>query len=113
MIKFLGTSDETTVCGCCGKRSLKRTVALDIDGTVVYYGSDCAAKAMSAQGKKVTKSDVDLHADVFAYAAKWSQVRDLKIVATGIWNKFGFPCSATETTIRISGVGEFNKEGQK
>ncbi len=41
----LGTSDEITTCECCGKAGLKLTVALDVDGEVVHYGTTCAARA--------------------------------------------------------------------
>ncbi|MEU3734505.1 hypothetical protein AB0E81_34680 [Streptomyces sp. NPDC033538] len=57
-----GIVDDFTECGCCGRRGLKRTVALmplDADGNedgtpedVVYYGTSCAATALGwAQGK--------------------------------------------------------------
>lgn len=49
--KLVGISDET-VCECCGKQNLKRTVVLeqlDADGgmvSVVKFGRDCAARAL-------------------------------------------------------------------
>ncbi|MGI5414145.1 hypothetical protein ACQEV9_46100 [Streptomyces chartreusis] len=54
--KIMGITDEFTECGCCGRRGLKRTVALmplDADGNedgtaedVAYYGTSCAAAAL-------------------------------------------------------------------
>lgn len=43
-VKLLGVSDENTACDCCGKTNLKLTVAIEMNGSVVYYGRDCAAK---------------------------------------------------------------------
>ena len=44
MARLMGTTDEITTCDCCGKSGLKLTVAIDIDGVIVHYGRDCAAK---------------------------------------------------------------------
>jgi hypothetical protein len=62
--KIKGIVDDVTECGCCGRRGLKRTVAmmpLDADGNedgtaedVVYYGTSCAADALSWTQGKVT-----------------------------------------------------------
>ncbi|MCX5336881.1 hypothetical protein [Streptomyces sp. NBC_00140] len=58
----MGVVDDFDTCDCCGRRGLKRTVALmpldaegNEDGTaedVVYYGTSCAAAALGwKQGK--------------------------------------------------------------
>ncbi|MEU6610313.1 hypothetical protein ABZ922_35595 [Streptomyces shenzhenensis] len=62
--KIKGIVDDHDTCGCCGRRGLKRTVAmmpLDADGNedgtaedVVYYGTSCAATALSWTQAKVT-----------------------------------------------------------
>ncbi|MFE6020763.1 hypothetical protein ACFQ6O_29825 [Streptomyces sp. NPDC056441] len=62
--KIKGIVDDFDECGCCGRRGLKRTVALmplDADGNedgtaedVVYYGTSCAATALSWTQGKVT-----------------------------------------------------------
>lgn len=45
--KFLGYTEEITVCGCCGKTNLKGTYAIEIDGTgLVFYGSSCVKKTL-------------------------------------------------------------------
>lgn len=54
--RYIGTTDERTECDRCGKVDLKSTViiaTLDADGNddaVVYYGSTCAARALSIKG---------------------------------------------------------------
>lgn len=54
-----GITNEHTFCECCGRDNLKKTVVLvDSDGCFVYYGSDCAAKALTftIYGKEVKVS---------------------------------------------------------
>ncbi len=46
-----GITDEVTTCDCCGKKSLKDTVALEVmegnnAGDIRFFGSHCAARAM-------------------------------------------------------------------
>lgn len=44
---FIGTTDEVTDCGCCGRGGLKGTTVLkDSDGEFHFYGSVCGAKAL-------------------------------------------------------------------
>lgn len=43
-MKVLGITDSVNVCDCCGKKDLARTVAIDLDGEVVYYGTSCATQ---------------------------------------------------------------------
>ena len=45
MTKVLSITDDTDTCECCGKTNLKRVVVLDIDGSIVRYGVNCAARA--------------------------------------------------------------------
>jgi hypothetical protein len=62
--RFLGTTDDVIDCERCGKQNLRATVvleALDADGNaedVVYFGSDCAARALRATGKRTTAATV-------------------------------------------------------
>jgi len=58
MVK-LGITDEVTTCECCGKSNLKRTVALDNGGGVVYYGTSCAARALGMKGKRYTARNAE------------------------------------------------------
>lgn len=55
--RYLGVTDESTECEKCGKTELRSTVMimpLDIDGNdegdPVYFGSSCAARALSVRG---------------------------------------------------------------
>jgi hypothetical protein len=54
-MKILGISDEVTTCDCCGKKGLLRTIALEtVDGDVVFYGCNCAGRAV--YGRKSAKN---------------------------------------------------------
>jgi len=44
MKKIIGFTDAITECECCGKKELKGTYCLEIDGEELYYGSTCAFK---------------------------------------------------------------------
>lgn len=41
---ILGTDDAVNTCDCCGKTNLKFTVAVDVDGETLHYGSTCATR---------------------------------------------------------------------
>ncbi|MFJ4748881.1 hypothetical protein [Streptomyces albogriseolus] len=68
-----GIVDDFTECDCCGRRRLKRTVALmplstegNEDGTVedvVYYGTSCAATALGWTRGKVAAAASAAQAD--------------------------------------------------
>lgn len=53
--RYLGITDERDACDCCGRTNLKRTVVLDIDGEVVYFGTTCAARALKVPAAEVRK----------------------------------------------------------
>jgi len=50
--RCLGLTDEVTACDCCGRTNLKSTVAISLDGESdpVYYGSQCAERALAGKG---------------------------------------------------------------
>ncbi len=56
-----GISDEVTTCECCGRTNLRRTVALSLDGESdpVYFGRDCAARALRGVGHRVAGKDIE------------------------------------------------------
>ena len=61
-----GTTDEVTVCDCCGKKNLNTTVVLEVAegnnaGELLHFGSHCATRAMGMR-----KS----HADLLVIRAK-------------------------------------------
>lgn len=52
--RVLGTDDSVNTCDHCGRINLKSTVAIDIDGAIVHYGSDCAARALQTTTRTFT-----------------------------------------------------------
>lgn len=46
---IIGSTDERTECECCGRTGLKRTIVIREttadESRVVYYGTECAARA--------------------------------------------------------------------
>lgn len=62
MYKILGTDDSTNVCDCCGKTGLKYTVAVEIGGRIMHYGSVCATRhtgKTSKEIKLIIKTDIE------------------------------------------------------
>jgi hypothetical protein len=100
-IKILGISDEVLTCGCCGKSNLKRTVALDIDGDVAYYGTDCAGMAlMGSKTAGNTRRGQGPRPDLRQEPVdKWTPEQ----VARAIWNKFGFLTEVKPGRIVVQG----------
>jgi hypothetical protein len=76
---FLGTTDEVDTCDCCGKQNLKVAVAIeDVEtGTVSYFGTTCAARALKLQVAEVkagARAADDAYAAVHAAAhAEWAR----------------------------------------
>lgn len=62
--KILGISDEQTECDCCGRKGLKRTVALEVwengENTfeVIRVGVDCAEILSSRNGKGMSAAKI-------------------------------------------------------
>jgi hypothetical protein len=51
-----GITDEVDTCECCGRKNLKRTVALaDEHGLVTFFGTECAAQALKLPAADVRK----------------------------------------------------------
>lgn len=91
-IEFVGITDERDTCDKCGKTHLKRVVVLKIDGEFAFYGTDCAAKAISKGGKKVKNSDLqndyDLIARTQANIAKFGIEGAFKVLVNrGYWSE--------------------------
>lgn len=75
--RYLGITDECVECQHCGKTQLRSTVVLailDVDGNieeVTYYGSTCAARALSlgrGGARKVLEAARAAHRDTLARA---------------------------------------------
>lgn len=43
-IKILGVTDEVTTCDWCGKTHLAKTIAVEVDGQVQYWGCECVKR---------------------------------------------------------------------
>lgn len=71
LVKILGINDDVTTCECCGRAGLKKTVVLDMDGSQVHYGTQCAAKTLRF-GAGATKSPVKIEAEAKLAAANSS-----------------------------------------
>lgn len=54
-LRIKGTSDEVLECQKCGKVELKRTVVLSDGESEVYYGSQCAARALGMRKTSVDR----------------------------------------------------------
>lgn len=109
MTKFLGTCDDVTTCDCCGKKNLKRTVALSIDdGEAVYYGVTCAARALKLDAK-VVRSETK-RADDERHQAKMRADRIAWETEHAPWfaflGKFG---KGTDTFSQIESLGGYEK----
>jgi hypothetical protein len=55
-MEIKGITDAVTVCDCCGKTNLKRTVIIDNDGQILHYGTSCAASYLKVPGRFTAKT---------------------------------------------------------
>lgn len=93
-MKLLGVTDERETCDCCGKRGLKRVVALEKkSGEVVYYGSNCAALALYGKKTPALAKRIDLEAQAIErererlHASKLARVATEKGIANYNYNR--------------------------
>lgn len=82
-VRYLGTTDEVETCDCCGKSNLKVTVALLFPQAdePVYFGTTCAAHALSRPAKeirKAAKSMDDAHSAAIAEDFRRKQDAEFK-----------------------------------
>lgn len=102
--KLLGISDEQTTCDCCGKSNLKCTVALEINGTVVRFGRDCAGRALLGSKSAKNTSIVEVRAKAVQFAKKhFGTVEDIKL-SDAIAGRFGFGNEIKNGTLKIFGM---------
>lgn len=103
-MKVLGITDEINVCECCGKTNLKRAVALETaSGEVVHYGVDCADRAINGKGTRSGAAYIRKQGEAMALARKWLAAgHEAKVVAKGLWNRYGFPVEARGQAIRFN-----------
>lgn len=106
--KILGITDERTACECCGKTGLKKTVALDKDGVVVYFGTDCAALALMGRKTAGNRKAVETKAAAIDLARRLvAKGHTLTDAGRGVWNRFGFLTEVRGNVLTIGGVGTF------
>lgn len=61
MARILGINDEQTVCDCCGKKNLKRTVIIDKgEGEIVRYGTTCASKVFHCHEQSIKEVGIGM-----------------------------------------------------
>ena len=118
-VKFLGCNDEQTSCDNCGRDNLKKTVVLDIDGEIVRYGTECAAKTIG-RGAKEVRAEAKKVQDEIDQAARAE--RDAKAQAESerwfAWlNSKSSAASVTEQIQEMGGYSEakraYNSEMEK
>lgn len=103
--KILGITDEVTVCGCCGKSNLKKTVALDFDGDVRYYGTDCAAKTLLGKKSSSNRKTVEDKAGWIALAQRWlDRGFTPEQVVKGLEMRCGYFIKCVDGVIFLGGV---------
>jgi hypothetical protein len=113
----LGLSDSVTDCECCGKRGLKRTVALENaeTGAIVYYGTDCAG--MAVHGKKASKNTArvvdSLGCQADTMGARWlSKGFGMREILYGISRRLGVDVYYAAGHFRIPATGMELREGR-
>ena len=106
MVKYLGITDENTKCDLCGKPNLKKTVVLDTENGIVYYGTDCAASAL--MGKRSPRNSKIVLGKALAvdYARKIIASHGVKIAQQAVWNKYGYSTQIRGDELEIWGHGD-------
>lgn len=104
---FLGITDEVTACDCCGRSNLKSTVAFDVAGEIVHYGSTCAArhtgrkvtvwvsekKAKEEDIRKQVRTAINNSPETKAYMARQNEGHALKVPPGKTFRDFMAPAS--------------------
>jgi hypothetical protein len=99
--KILGVDDSITSCDCCGKSNLKKTVALDAEGEIVYYGVNCAARALGFTDKTYSTRNASELVTRFNAREKLRQEKArLVAIADDYANKSGHAYVVTRRVIR-------------
>jgi transposase len=80
-IVMLGIEADKHKCDKCGKNELKKTIALDVDGEVLYYGTTCAAKALH-----IPNGAMKAHQEIMGWARSFK--KDHKISQKERFNAF-------------------------
>lgn len=105
-MKVLGITDTVTTCDCCGKKNLKRTVVLDTETGVLYYGTSCAAKAMTKSEFAAKKMNSSL-VDAYKYVTRINKVVATYGIAGGakLCGNIGFASEIKEGVLHVTIFG--------
>lgn len=93
-VDYIGITDESDVCECCGRRGLKRVVrlaVLDADGNredEVRYGVDCAARAIGRTSAAVRRDAEAAQARLESEAAIAAELRTAYAAALEAFRRF-------------------------
>jgi len=100
MAKILGINDEQTICDCCGKKNLKKTVIIEMDDKIVRYGTSCASKIF--RHKEATLKN---KANVMEYVRKLVSLNKYTLNQIGMacWNKYGYGFEIKNGKLFING----------
>ena len=85
---FHGYTNSITTCDCCGRDGLKVTVALwdAVEAQEVYFGTTCAARAMSIGVKEVKyRADAAELARIEAEAEARAEAHRIEMAAWCAW----------------------------
>ena len=85
---FHGYTNSVTTCDCCGRDGLKVTVALwdAVEAQEVYFGTTCAARAMSIGVKEVKhRADAAELARIEAEAEARAEAHRVEMAAWCAW----------------------------
>lgn len=90
---ILGICDDRNTCDCCGKTGLKKTVALDIDGETVFFGTTCAAWAITGRRSRSGGKVIAHNAAGVSFARRLiSEGTPARKVAARVFDRFGLCC---------------------
>lgn len=112
---FLGVTDEVNSCDCCGKSNLKSTVAFDVTGEIVHYGSTCAArhtgrkvtvwvsekKAKDEEVRKTVRTAINQSPEMKAFIARQKEGHDMKIPPGRTFRDFLAPASEALRALEV------------
>lgn len=105
MYKILGINDDVTTCECCGRSNLKATVVMEsVDGSVVHFGRDCAARVTTGDNKPSAVKSIESLARGIAYARRWlnhTPAHTAAVVANAVRVRF-CGCSAVGESVTFS-----------
>jgi hypothetical protein len=109
MMVVLGITDERTTCDCCGRQNLKCTVAMDrsdadgnCTGDVVYYGRDCASRAIYGNNKSGNVKNIGELARWIELARKWFVAgHSVDVVLDALRRRTGYAIDREGDTIRF------------